>query len=1011
MGTGFFYTELGFERLIDCSRVAYSYPEYRELKKTGADKVYFSGNFPAILFKKVYFFNEQALREVAAIQHKVWNYRKVMFLYAFSETEIRIYNCYDKPKYMNAEANVFEEMLTYEIFRAQRNDKASLAILGELFSQTGVDCGLLWTSKSGISETINIQRRIDRFLAQSLLKTAKILNEDINNKIIIHGLLIRSLFILYLEDRGAAKEAWIYSRIKPDANSYFDILEDVDATYRLFDELNNHFKLNIFPIIDGERESVTKKHLQIIKNCFIDGNASENPKSYRNWKVFDFNLIPVEVLSEAYENVLGEFKEMKDNGQFYTPHSLVELMLNDKLPDRNAINYNVKTLDMACSSGIFLVESYKRLIRRWKNANSSNEISFAELQNILVNNIFGIDIDPLAIKTAAFFLYLTLVGELDSSTLWIRKEYQLPYLINDPDEALLHDCQGKNLWRRDTIGEIDAEQFVVKADLLVGNPPSGTDKISLAVRSYLDEHRYAQEQVLAFMDKATQFVTDEGTIALIFNAKILTNTNKNYRNFRKWLFNKTYVEKIYNLSIFKKTKRDFGGQLFNSAAMPVCIACYRKAFPPDICDTVEYCAPQTYIQLNLVDSLDFGDADTKFLPRHECQKPDTKIWKVAMWGNIHDFRLLSVLNDKSEIYLKSCFIQDKWLHATGLNGDSKHKDFAPLSIIETKEINRYYTPENVAVANDKYYRKVNKNLFKPPFIVVKKGQKDNNQNVQITASYIDYQACFKSGVFIMNKNGDVYNDMKKSLVAFFNSDLATYYLFLSTSSWGIERDQIMLNEYLELPAFFRKNQDLSAIATLFDELVAELKREDSDLDFVKQKEAEINRMLENIIGLTEKEQILIQDTLNFSLDLFEQGDNSIGFEQTSIDQNEAYAGMISRELTDFMQHSSLKTNAAIYDVQAKDPLNIVTLSFDSVRKDTAFKSARDFTHILKMLNIRSLQQKKPNIYVRKQYMYYDNNSIYIVKPNQKRFWTRSQAIADATSLIIEISNMNNKNNV
>jgi hypothetical protein len=1008
MGTGFFYTELGFERLTDCSRVAVSYPEYKELKKTGADKVYFSGNFPVILFKKVYFFNEQALREVAAVQHKVWNYRKVLFLYAFSETEIRIYNCYDKPKYMSAEDNVVEDMLLYEIFRTQSNDKAGLATLNELFSQTGVDCGLLWTDKSGINEKINIQRRIDRVLTQSFLKTAKVLNEEIKNKEIIHGLLIRSLFILYLEDRGAAREAWLYSRIKPDVNSYFDILDDVDATYKLFDELHNHFDFNIFPVIDGERELVTKKHLQIIKNCFIDGDASENPKSYGNWKMFDFSFIPIEVLCEAYENFLGEFQDKKDSGQFYTPQPLVELILNDKLSARSQINYNVKTLDMACSSGIFLVESYKRLIRRWKNANSINEIPFTELKNILVNNIFGIEIDPLAIKTAAFFLYLTLIGELDSKTLWIIKEYRLPCLINDntsPD-----DNQGKNLWRRDSIGEVNVEQFV-KVDLVVGNPPSGTDKISPAIKNYLDERKYAQEKVLAFMDKATQFATDAGAIALIFNAKILTNTNKNYRKFRRWLFNKTYVEKIYNLSIFKKTKRDFGGQVFNSAAIPVCIAYYRKTFPSKISETVEYFAPQTYIQSNLVDGLVVDDAGMKFLPRHECQKPDTKIWKIAMWGNIHDFRLLSLLSNKSEIYLKSYFKADKWLHATGLNGDSKHKDFAPPSIIETKDINRYYTPDNVAVVNDKYYRKINQNLFKPPFIVVKKGQKDNRQNTQITASYIDYQAYFKSGVFIMNKTGDVCNDMKKSLVAFFNSDLATYYLFLSTSSWGIERDQIMLNEYLELPAFFQDNQDLSAITKPFDELVAELKHEEPNLDLVRQKEAEINRMLESIIGLTEEEQILIQDTLKFGLDLFEQGENSIGFERTAMDENEAYANMINRVLNDFLQHSSLKVNVAIFDVQANDPLNVVVLSFGSIKKDVAFKSVRDLAHVLRMLNTRSLQQRRPNVYVRKQYRYYDNNSIYIIKPNQKRFWTRSQAMDDATSLIIEISNINIKNSI
>lgn len=38
----------------------------------------------------------------------------------------------------------------------------------------------------------------------------------------------------------------------------------------------------------------------------------------------------------------------------------------------------------------------------------------------------------------------------------------------------------------------------------------------------------------------------------LFNAKVLTNTEKPFQNFRQWLLNENYVEKIYNLSIFRK---------------------------------------------------------------------------------------------------------------------------------------------------------------------------------------------------------------------------------------------------------------------------------------------------------------------------------------------------------------------------------------------------------------------------------------------------------------------------
>ena len=39
MSTNFFYKELGYEHLIECSDISDSYPEYQELEKIGADKV------------------------------------------------------------------------------------------------------------------------------------------------------------------------------------------------------------------------------------------------------------------------------------------------------------------------------------------------------------------------------------------------------------------------------------------------------------------------------------------------------------------------------------------------------------------------------------------------------------------------------------------------------------------------------------------------------------------------------------------------------------------------------------------------------------------------------------------------------------------------------------------------------------------------------------------------------------------------------------------------------------
>jgi hypothetical protein len=1001
----FFYSELGFEQLTDCSDISHLNPEYRELGKIGADKVHFSGDFPAVLFKEVSSFSEPQLKEIIEIQRRAWNYRKVIFLFVMSDTEIRIYNCYEKPHYLKQNANVDSESKKYEVFSSHKNDTEKLNILVELFSRTGVDCGLIWTTEYDIRKKINVQKRIDRYLVESLVKTAKILRKEITDKGIVHGLLMRSLFILYLEDKGAAREAGLYSQIKPDAKSYLDILEDVDATYKLFDVLQEHFNGNVFPVTGDEQKIVTPEHLSMIKRCFIDGGLSGNPVMFDDWRVFDFSFIQIELLSEVYENFLGELDEKKAKGQFYTPYSLVELILNDKLPAKNETNHNVKTLDITCGSGIFLVESYKRLIRRWKNAHlEAKQIPFDVLCKLLKDNIFGIEFDPLAIKVAAFSLYLALVEQLDPKTLWIEKGYRLPYLINNPDDPSLKDKQGENLWRRDTIKDIDAESFVVKADLIVGNPPFGTGKIEPHIKEYLTKHKFAQETVLAFMYKAALFVAPKGEIALIFNTKVLTNTNTKYRNFRKWLFNKAYVEKVYNLSIFRKAKKDFGGQLFHSATVPISIVYYQNKQPQDVSDTIEYCAPKTYVKSNLIDGLVIDSTDIKFLPRHECQKPDTKIWKVAMWGSQQDFAFLEILTKRNNLLSSD----KRFITGKGLCCDSKKPDFIPNHIIPTKSVGRYQTKAAVKQDNTRHYRKDNNCgiLFTPPYAVVKEMQHCK----QIAASLIDYNSFCTTGTYIINGQ-DIPLYIKKMLVAFYNSEIVRYFLFLTSASWGIERDRVcLLNELLEIPSFLSENTENKVITHCFDNIINQLESGFPNRQIILNNEKTILHEFYKILKINKKEQILIEDGIKYNLSLFEQGEQSIGFRRTLPEENKAYAQMICDELNDFLQHSQTKVSATIYDMQVYDPLNLTVLHFGNTKeKETVtIEKGSELKIVLNELNKYVIREKRRNMYVQKQFIYYDDDKIYLIKPNQKRFWTRSQAMEDAKSLIVEIISMGNK---
>ena len=1028
----FFYKELGYEQLIQCSDVPDLHPEYMELKSIGADKVYFSGNFPAILFKDVSSFRSDSLKEIADIQHKAWNYRKIMFLFAMSDTEIRIYNCYEKPKYIKSDSDYAKELEPYQIFKSTQEDKASLEILVEIFSQVGVDCGLLWTSDhSDIREKINIQKRIDRYLVQSLLNTAEVLKKDISNPKIIHGLLMRSLFILYLEDKGAAKEAGLYEEIKAGAESYFDILENKDATYRLFAKLQEHFNGNVFPVIDGEQIVVKEEHLTKIKHCFIDGDISGQPKLFDDdWRVFKFDFIQIELLSEVYENFLGELKSKQEKGQFYTPYTLVELVLNDKLPTKSETNYNVKVLDPACGSGIFLVESYKRLVRRWKNDNPQKSITFSDLQDILVKNIYGIEIDPLAIKVTAFSLYLAIVEHLNPNTLWIDKNNQFPYLINNPEDKSLEGKQGNNLWCRDTIGEVNSDEFE-KVDLVVGNPPFGTKNLSKPIMDYCTKYNFGKEMVLPFIHKSTEFCPN-GEIALIFNTKVLTNTEKPFQNFRKWLFQDNYVEKVYNLSIFRKVPKNFGGQLFTSAIGPICIAYFQKNQPQKPTKTIEYWAPKTYIKSNLIDGVLIDSTDIKHLPRVECQDPNTKIWKIAMWGNITDF---DFINRLSEIANIKSFIKKKNInYGVGLQPLSKSTikpiiddEISNMKFIRPERIEKYYTPDSSfsginSLLKDKdtileylkYYNKAsvsdlppinvfrrqgNKKVYESPMLLIKEGFKDN----EFCSGIIKEKVAFNSTVLGLQSNNI---DNLRVLSAILNSPLAAYYLHMISSSWGIERERIKPNEVYMLP-FQINESDYENIVVLHKQIESIIENAPLLQDFsnISDIEKDIEKIILDSLDISLKDACLIEDFLNVSIDIFYKKGKSKAFHRTLLNENTIYAEMLSQELNSFYSETNHKISVTIYDVQRHNPLNLVVVHFSDTEKPIEQKGVQELAPLLEELNKYSLQQKGNNLYVQKQFTYYDNDKIYLIKPNQKRFWTRSLAIDDALSLITEIANM------
>lgn len=967
--------------------------EYSELALIGADKCYISNGKPAMFFMEVHDFGPVDMRRIADVLHKAWNYRKVILLMVCGDVEVRVYNCYSKPIYFSDENKInLDNAQLCSI--GYNDDSEKIQTFAEHFSRLAIDNGCIWVSDDTFIKKINLKDSVDAYLVNCLKETTNVLTQKGLDVELVHALLLRSLFILFLEDKGAANEAGLYENILPGAKSYFDILKNKSATYRLFHEVNLHFNGNITPLIAGEDDSVNEEHLEVVRRCFLDGDLVGQEKLFGEWRLFKFDVIQIQLLSEIYEHFLSKSMK-KERGQYYTPANLVDLILSEKLPI-NKDTLIKPILDPTCGSGIFLVEAYKRLVRIWRLQHDGVTPDFNILRDILLDNIYGIEIDETAIKVAAFSLYLALIDELDPKTLWINDDYRLPYLIHCGKEDAMH--QGKNLWCMDATTP-SCDFSLPKIGLLVGNPPFGTKIESQSIRQYLDAKGFAKEMVLAFMHLATCLCPD-GEIALVCNFKIFTNTNAKYQKFRKWLLQETYVEKIYNFSIFRHAPNNFGGSLFSTAVAPVAVVFYTANIPREPSSRLIYWAPKTFVKSNVVDGIVIDNTDLKYLPRVLCQDPKTIIWKLGMWGNFNVLHLLQKLGHISS--LGDSLIQDSWIVGKGMNCDSKHPDVKPQYLVKLESLDNYYTDEQALINNNKCYRRTQEGMFDIPFVLLKESSRSTGM-----------VCCLYGGKGLSTTSTFVFNhpDKKKKIIltAYLNSKLANSILFLTSSTWGIERDRLQKDEILSLPSPFGvlNTEQEEKLVECFNELV-KLKQQVLSLNISSLRD-KIDELFYDAFGLTESDRVLIEDSIKYDLDLFYKGKKSVALKCARDKDVVEYAECLCKELNAYLSDSRLSVSIKVYEGIPSDILRIIVMKFGKEHFVEKAK-AGNLHGVLKKLSKILLESKHAPFYVQKILKFYDEDTVTIVKPNSNRYWTRSQAMDDASVILSDIINMKEDDN-
>jgi len=209
---------------------------------------------------------------------------------------------------------------------------------------------------------------------------------------VVHNLLTRSIFIKYLEDRTDNNghnvfPKGFFSKFSPNTRNFTDLLSDKNATDELFQYLNSKFNGDVFAV-DKNGYEVSQEHLNLLKRM-LNGDIYLEKGQMALWPLYSFDVIPIELISNIYQKFIHHEENentTQKNGAHYTPYHLVTFLMDQVLPWEGE-STNLKVLDPSCGSGVFLVESYRRLISRWMQANPNKSISAPDLKNSCLKSV------------------------------------------------------------------------------------------------------------------------------------------------------------------------------------------------------------------------------------------------------------------------------------------------------------------------------------------------------------------------------------------------------------------------------------------------------------------------------------------------------------------------------------------------------------------------------------------------------------------------------------------------